>query len=316
MPPWRPGDALGAAGARVFTRASGKPLTEGIPGFYTVNGFYTVLLPALGNSTKQVASESWVLGTRSELAPDSVEAQRLERDVIALYEADYAKQWDAMLADLNVVPLRSPEQAVQDLYILASPQSPMRDLLASVARQLTLSQPPPVPPSAAGAAGKEAEKEAVAAAQRKLPQSTLRPLLAAQASTLPTTPPGKEIDDRYRNLRDYVGTGPGAPIDQTLKAMDALHQQLARLGAIAVAGGSGPPLAGRGCGIAAARGSDRRTAAGLALARGDGRQRHGGPHRQHAPTRRKKAYNAPGGAGGAVPAGGQRPLPVQPRLQQ
>ena len=26
----------------------------------------------------------------------------------------------------------TPEQAVQDLYILASPQSPMRDLLASV----------------------------------------------------------------------------------------------------------------------------------------------------------------------------------------
>src|SRR5262249_12728313 len=64
VPPWRPIDALGAAGARVFARSSGKPLTEGIPGLYTVNGFYTVLLPALGNATKQVASESWVLGTR------------------------------------------------------------------------------------------------------------------------------------------------------------------------------------------------------------------------------------------------------------
>ncbi len=127
--PWRPADALGAAGARVFVRASGKPLTDGIPGFYTVDGLYNVLLPALGGATKQVASESWVLGSRAELAPDSAEAQRLEHDVIALYEADYAKEWDAMLGDLNIVPLRSPQQAVEELYILASPQSPMRDLL-------------------------------------------------------------------------------------------------------------------------------------------------------------------------------------------
>ena len=63
--PWRPADALGAAGVRVFVRASGKPLTEGVPGFYTIDGFYKVLLPALGNVTKQVASESWVLGSAS-----------------------------------------------------------------------------------------------------------------------------------------------------------------------------------------------------------------------------------------------------------
>jgi type VI secretion system protein ImpL len=232
VPPWRPGDALGAAGARVFVRASGKPLNEGIPGFYTVNGFYTVLLPALAGATKQVASESWVLGTRSELAPDSADARRLEQDVIALYEADYAKQWDAMLADLNIVPLRNPQQAVQDLYVLASPQSPMRDLLASIARQLTLSQPPPLPASTSEV-GKDIAKDAAAKeAQRRLPQTTvtLRPLLAAQGAQIPADPPGKHIDNRYKQLRDYVGTGPGAPIDQTLKAMDALRQQLSRLG--------------------------------------------------------------------------------------
>ena len=126
VPPWRPSDALGAAGARMFVRASGKPLTDGIPGFFTVDGFQTVLLPSLAGATKQVA-ESWVLGARVELAiPTARRCNALERDVIALYEADYAKTWDAMLADLNVVPLRSLSQAAQDLYILASPQSPMR----------------------------------------------------------------------------------------------------------------------------------------------------------------------------------------------
>jgi type VI secretion system protein ImpL len=230
--PWRPADSLGASGARIFVRASGKPLTDGVPGFYTVNGFYTVLLPALASATKQVANESWVLGSRSELAPDGAEAVRLERDVIALYQADYAKHWDAMLADLNLVPLRSPEQAVRDLYILASPQSPMRDLLASIVRQLTLSQPPS--PPAGGAAAEAGKEAAVAAVERRLPQTTVRlqPLGQAAAATR-VEPPGKEIDGRYRALRDYVGTAPGAPpgvpIEQAFKAMDALRQQLARL---------------------------------------------------------------------------------------
>jgi type VI secretion system protein ImpL len=240
--PWRPADSLGAAGTRIFVRASGKPLTEGIPGFYTVNGFYTVLLPALASATKQVASESWVLGARAELAPDGAEALRLERDVIGLYQADYAKHWDAMLADLNIVPLRSPEQAVRELYVLASPQSPLRDLLSSIARQLTLSQPPPG--GAFADAGKDVTKDiAVTAVERRLPQTTVRlqPLAHAAAAAIPIEPPGKEIDERYRDLREYVGTGPGAPIEQSFKAMDALRQQLTRL---AVPGATTPGTGG------------------------------------------------------------------------
>ena len=268
IPPWRPADALGAGGVGVFVRATGKPLTEGVPGFYTVDGFHKVLLPALGYAAKQVSSESWVLGTRSELAPNSAEARRLEQEVIALYQADYAKQWDAMLNDLNIAPLRNPQQASQDLYLLASPQSPIRDLLTSIARQLTLSQPPPgiasagagaaaVAGSAAATAGKQAAGQAATqaasnvasqvvpyAAQGVAQQSLsaaaaqLTPLLAAQAAS-PPVEPGKEIDERYRGLRDYVGSGAGAPIEQTLKAVDALRQQFAKLSSPAAGGAPG-----------------------------------------------------------------------------
>jgi type VI secretion system protein ImpL len=259
IPPWVPADALGAGGTTVFVRATGKPLTEGIPGFYTVDGFHKVLLPALGLATKQVAGESWVLGTRSEIDPNSAEGRRLEQEVIGLYQNDYAKQWDAMLADLNTAPLRNPQQAVQDLYLLASPQSPMRDLLVSIARQLALSQPPPGSPgagaatAAANAAGAAAKEETGRAATQAASNATrqvvpyaaqgvaqqslsaaaaqLTPLLSAQAAAPPPPPPGKEIDERYRALREYVGSGQGAPIEQTLKAIDALRQQFAKLAA-------------------------------------------------------------------------------------
>jgi type VI secretion system protein ImpL len=235
LPPWQPAAALGAGGARFFVRASGKPLTDGIPGFYTIDGFYKVLLPALGDITNEVASESWVLGETSEVAPDSAAATDLENQVIAQYEANYAKDWDAMLADLDIVPPRSAEQAAEDLYVLGSPQSPIRDLLKSVARQLTLSQPPPAPPAAAAAnaAGSVLAKEGGSTAAR------LKTLLGTQSQGPPPEPPGKKIDDRYQALRQFVGSGPGAPLDQALQAINALQQQLAKLAAAAP--GAAPP---------------------------------------------------------------------------
>jgi type VI secretion system protein ImpL len=228
LPPWRPADALGSGGARFFVRASGKSLDDGIPGFYTIDGFYRVLLPALGDITAEVAKESWVLGKSAELAADSATARDLEDQVIAEYERRYAKAWDAMLADLEIRTPPSAEKAAQDLYVLGSPQSPIRDLLKSVARQLTLSEPPPGPPARAAP---DAEGRL-----RKV-------IVGTQGSGPPPEPPGKKIDDRYRALRDFVGSGAGVPIDDSLKAINALQQELAKLAA-AVPGAA--PLAPTG----------------------------------------------------------------------
>ena len=139
LPPWRPSDALGPAGLPLFVRASGKPLTDGVPGFFTVDGFHKVLLPSLGAAAKSVISESWVLGGRVAFDPNGPQMQALERDVVYSLRGGLRAAWDLMMADLNVVQLRSLSQAAQDLYILASPKSPMRKLLASISRQLTLS---------------------------------------------------------------------------------------------------------------------------------------------------------------------------------
>ena len=53
-----------APGVRLFIRASGKKLSDGVPGFLTVDGFHKVLLPALPAATREVASESWVMGQK------------------------------------------------------------------------------------------------------------------------------------------------------------------------------------------------------------------------------------------------------------
>lgn len=134
LAPWRPIDSLGPAGVSLFIRASGAPLTEGIPGLFTAAGLRTVLLPALPDASRRVAAESWVIGRTAETMPVGT----IEQAVRALYQAEFIARWDAMLADLSVAPIGSLPQAAQALYILASPESPLRALLRSFATQLQL----------------------------------------------------------------------------------------------------------------------------------------------------------------------------------
>lgn len=191
--PWRPSDALGPAGVRLFLRLSGKGLEQGIPALYTVDGLKTTILPALASAAKEAAAESWVQGEPMDLA--GPQRATLEADITRLYAADYAATWSAMLADLELAPIRSLTQAAQDLYILASANSPIRALLASVAKQLA-------------------------------------PAAAINAATLPPDSPARAslnaIDDRFRPLRALFGTGGAAPIDQVMRPLGDLQQQLAK----------------------------------------------------------------------------------------
>ena len=241
LPPWKPSDVLGPAGVRVFTRASGKKLSDGVPGFFTVDGFHKVLLPALPAATREVASESWVMGQKVPVSLDNAQQTELANSVVKLYLDDYAKAWDGLLQDIEIVPLRSLPQAAQDLYVLASPQSPLKDLLTAIARQVTLSEPPK--PSAAEAAVEAAAKKAAAAAAPSATRGTaaLSSILGGQPGAAPVQPPGHEIDERYKQLRDLVAAAGGAPIDQVLKLLNDLQQQLAKMNA-AGAGASVAPV--------------------------------------------------------------------------
>jgi type VI secretion system protein ImpL len=235
VPPWVPGDAMGAAGVGLFTRASGKPLSEGIPGFFTVQGFHLVLLPALTHAAQDVADESWVLGSDQQIDPGSPDMVNLEQNVIQLYEQDYETQWNAMLADLNLAPANNIGQATQNLYVLSSPQSPMAKLLSGIAAQLQLSKAPALPP---GVTAPAAPKLPGALGQDTAAlQGLLQPAATGQAPVAP----GGEVDAYYAPLINYVGSGTGAPMSLTLNLMSSLQAQLAALAASAP--GAGAPAA-------------------------------------------------------------------------
>ena len=151
-----------------------------------------------------------------------------------------------MLADLNFAQMRSLPRAAQDLYIMESPESPMRALLVALARQLRLSVPPagvaavaPVPKRGAptpGTANAGTSPVTDTAAEQ------LQAVLGKPQQQPDPTPsaPGHEIDERYRALLSLVGTGPGAPLDQVMKSLIDIQQLIAKLAAAPV--GSAPPV--------------------------------------------------------------------------
>ncbi len=230
VPPWSPDLALGGGGdSQLFTRISGRPLSEGIPGFYTAEGFRSVLLPALRSAARDVSDEAWVLGRQPDGGPAGPGSlQALEAGVIALYAADYIRSWDAMLDDLALEPFRNHADAVQKLYVMASPQSPLRDLLVSIVHELS-------PARAAADAAAHAPGGAGAQAGHGTTQaqnSRLSAMFAQNAPDGTTAPPlpGSQIDAHYRALTDFTGpTGQAEPITGVFRLLNQLQGELAQL---------------------------------------------------------------------------------------
>ncbi len=239
--PWRAAAVVGPAGQRLFT-LKGKPLTEAaVPGLFTVEGLHRTFLPRLPQAIREAASESWVLGP--EAAATASDPRQLEGAVLRLYAEDYVKAWQDMLGSIDLVPFSSLTQAAEALNILGAPNSPMRDLLQSVARQLSPSKPPTAPAAAASAAAGAAQAAASAAmaavAGKSAATSRVAEALGVKlGQPAPETVVAEIVEARFRPLREISGK----PLDGILAVMSELYAEVAKLAA-APPGGPPPPAA-------------------------------------------------------------------------
>ncbi|SPB15134.1 type VI secretion protein VasK [Caballeronia novacaledonica] len=143
--------AVGPQAGTVFTRASGAPLSRGVPGLYTYEGYRNLFDKRLSEFV-QIArdNDAWVMG-RSYLG----DAQKKTADVMrsaagaddALTDAvrrqyllEYAQQWDAFLGDIRTVSGTSLAFDLQVLRSFAAPDSPLARLVRAATRETTLTQ--------------------------------------------------------------------------------------------------------------------------------------------------------------------------------
>lgn len=125
-------DMAGPGAALVFYRKSAQPLSDGVPGAFTLAGArrYVVLRNA---ALAQARAESWVLGPAG-----AVQLRTLAEEVDRLYFARYIAAWDAIIDDVGLRPLSSSGDGVSMVEMLASRESPLRVFLLRAAAETTL----------------------------------------------------------------------------------------------------------------------------------------------------------------------------------
>ncbi|MBX3622861.1 MAG: type VI secretion system membrane subunit TssM [Rhizobacter sp.] len=233
--------AAGPGAALVFTRASGQPLTKGVPGFFTNDGYHKGFQREVERVAGQLADEeSWVLGVNDSNRQNALKNMdiklQLNDEVRRLYLSEYAKTWEDFIADIKMVKTANLAQAVQMARVLSAPDNPLVPLLKAMSHETTLRETGDV-------AGK-VETKARDALQRS--REELMRLLGNKGGPSAVAP-GQAIesivDDRFIGLRQMVSSPDGklpAPVDNTVALISEVYTLLTAADT-AVKGGNVPP---------------------------------------------------------------------------
>ena len=234
--------AAGTSAALVFTRASNQPITRGVPGLFTYDGYYKGFQPEVEKTTKQLRDEEgWVLGlpeaSRSAALRDPLALGRLTDEVRRAYLLEYAKLWEGYIADIRMLPMGNLAQSVQMARILSAPDNPLAPLMRALVRETTLT----------ATESKSVVEQASDKAKSTIDKSREQLLSMLRDKNAPAAAPVARIerivDDRFEGLRQLVKPGaPGgpAPLDGTIALINEVYALL-NAADTAVKGGNAPP---------------------------------------------------------------------------
>lgn len=121
----------------VFTRASGKPLTETINPIYTKQAYIEFVLPELLKSTaKLYEEEEWVLGNYASLK--SSETDTLKEAKSAYFQR-YISAWNRYIADIRLKQPSNLREARDIAKILSNTSnSPLQKIIEGISDNTTL----------------------------------------------------------------------------------------------------------------------------------------------------------------------------------
>jgi type VI secretion system protein ImpL len=241
LPEFKLATAAGPSAALVFTRASGKPLTSGVPSMFSYQAYHSGFIKDSIVVTNQLATEEgWVLGLpeAERIKPlDLKSRELLLNEVRRLYLTEYASTWAAFIDDIRLLRGGGLSQTIQQTRVIAAPDSPLRRLLQAVVKEVTLIRVDGI------------DKDVIRKAEDVISKAkdTVGVLISGpKREEVPTGAsllrPESIVDDRFTPLREYVKGAPGqpAPIDRTLSLVGELYSQLTAT-ELAVKGGNPPP---------------------------------------------------------------------------
>ncbi|MGF6793010.1 type VI secretion system membrane subunit TssM [Paraburkholderia sp. 35.1] len=264
-PPVRLDQSLGLLGS-VFRRKSGAPLSQPFPALFTRPVFAAEVNGGIDRSVDGFVKDYWVFNA-SRIDP--LARSRYEQQVLALYEQDYIKAWDALLADLQLQPVSDIQGASALAAKLSGPSSPLKallhlvrdntsDMLRGATADGATSASSVLSASAVGAQAASVGESLVA---RRAANTRLAGELRDAGATLPdgtttngpasTKPgsgdapasqPGAAIEAHFAQLNQMsVGTPGSTPLDQMSTVLDQLGKNLLTMTDLSAPGAQNNP---------------------------------------------------------------------------
>lgn len=229
-------DLGGPQSELVFSRKSGRPLNEGVPGLYTPNGYWKSFNDQLGNVVSSLREDDiWVLGTTSA----AEDKQQIDNAVRQLYVRDYIAYWDRFLTDIQLNNSTDLTQRINTVRLLSSANSPLRYLVQSLSQVLALSNQAPT-----------TEESWKAREQGNRSTRTLQALFnsdgsaSSQGAAIAQTPE-QRVTDHYAAIIELAKPlekdGKTIVFDDFIKQLDELYRYLT---AVQDAANSGMPAPG------------------------------------------------------------------------
>ncbi|HLX03133.1 MAG TPA: type VI secretion system membrane subunit TssM, partial [Trinickia sp.] len=143
--------AVSPQAGTVFTRASNAPLSRGVPGLFTFDGYRNLFdkrLPEFVQAAR--ADDAWVMGrqyldggsekTTGKRSDEPRTDDPLTEAIRKQYLTEYAQRWEAFLADIRTIKGTSLEFSLKVLRDFAAPDSPLTRLARAAVRETTLTR--------------------------------------------------------------------------------------------------------------------------------------------------------------------------------
>ncbi|AWQ48526.1 type VI secretion system membrane subunit TssM [Serratia marcescens] len=230
-------DLAGPQTELAFSRKSGKPVTDGVPGLFTSQGYWKAFNDNIDPVTDTLRKEDvWVLNSQ---APEQKSAD-LTKTIRQLYMQDFISAWDELLGDIQLANIGNLTQRISSARLLSGNPSPMRNLLVNVSKNVTLRDEKSDADS----------RSLLAKTEDKLNQNANRTLEAlftnrpANADGDVSVQPEQLVMAHFAPLLELAqsqGEGNKAiPFDSVLKQVDELYSYLTAVQGAANSGMSAP----------------------------------------------------------------------------
>lgn len=236
--------AAGPEAPQMFSRKSGKPLTEGVPGIFTYDGYYGSFSHELPKVTTLLSKEdAWVLGQTVQKGNllNEVMTGQLANEVKRLYLMEYAKRWEDFLADVRPVRSGTLEQVGEQARLYSAANSGVELFVRAVGNEVTLSRRPSATTGASGSSWLGDKMNKIKEEQMQLSRLTGKKIDVgglANSGTLEAD----IVDFRFREYRRLAGTGSGpSPMTTSLQVMNEAAAVIASARQAVKAGGAVPP---------------------------------------------------------------------------